>query len=825
MGRRISEMDWSDTLLGPTRGWPQSLKTAVSILLTSRYPMFIWWGEDLLNLYNDAYIPVLGARHPEALGRPASEVWHEIWDDVGQQAKFVVDEAQSIFQERRLLLTERNEYTEETYFTYSYSPLRDDSGEVGGVFCTCLEETQRVLYERRLHVLRQISEVAAVASSLDEAGRRIAGVLRSAGRDVSFALLYEIDERASEYRLVADTGVGPDPELAPDRLPLDGSGDGLWNFERAAGRPPLTVQLDPELDLPGGAWPEPATSARVLPLTSTPEGNATFLLIAGLSPRRQMDEDYARFFDLLASTVAGALSNVRAYEIEQRTLRESEERFRTLANSMPQLAWMARPDGQVFWFNRRWYEYTGVAPDGVEDRDWSSVLDPDELPRVREHYEASIASGTPWEDTFRLRRHDGEMRWHLSRALPVRDESGEIVLWFGTNTDITERREMEQALRDADRRKDQFLAALAHELRNPLAPLSHGLEMLGMTTDSAAAEKVRLSMERQLENIVRLVDDLLDVSRVSLRKVQLKRERVSLSLVLDHAIETARSAIVAREHELEYERPDEGLVLFGDRTRLEQVFANLLHNAAKYTPRGGRIRVETEADDTEVRVAVADDGIGIAEEDRARIFELFAQKAEPGYGDSGLGVGLTVVRHLVDHHQGSVSVESAGPDQGSRFTVTLPLAPAPEPEVAAAAADGESLPPEAGGVEPAANGGGRAPSRRVLVVDDNRNAAEMLVLLLETLGHEVAVAADGHEALERGEAFRPEVVFLDIGLPRLDGYETCRLIRQRDWGREIRIAAVTGWGQDEDRRRSEEAGFDDHLVKPVNPGLLKEMLA
>jgi CheY-like chemotaxis protein/anti-sigma regulatory factor (Ser/Thr protein kinase) len=332
-------------------------------------------------------------------------------------------------------------------------------------------------------------------------------------------------------------------------------------------------------------------------------------------------------------------------------------------------------------------------------------------------------------------------------------------------------------------------------------------------------------MERQLENIVRLVDDLLDVSRVSLRKVQLKRERVSLSLVLDHAIETARSAIVAREHELEYERPDEGLVLFGDRTRLEQVFANLLHNAAKYTPRGGRIRVETEADDTEVRVAVADDGIGIAEEDRARIFELFAQKAEPGYGDSGLGVGLTVVRHLVDHHQGSVSVESAGPDQGSRFTVTLPLAPAPEPEVAAAAADGESLPPEAGGVEPAANGGGRAPSRRVLVVDDNRNAAEMLVLLLETLGHEVAVAADGHEALERGEAFRPEVVFLDIGLPRLDGYETCRLIRQRDWGREIRIAAVTGWGQDEDRRRSEEAGFDDHLVKPVNPGLLKEMLA
>ena len=819
-------MDWSDSPLGPTRGWPQSLKTAVSILLTSRYPMFIWWGEDLLNLYNDAYIPVLGARHPEALGRPASEVWHEIWDDVGQQAEFVVEEAQSIFQERRLLLTERNEYTEETYFTYSYSPLRDDSGEVGGVFCTCLEETQRVLNERRLHVLRQISEVAALASSLDEAGRRIAGVLRSAGRDVSFALLYEIDERANAYRLVADTGVGPDPERAPDRLPLDGSGAGLWNFERADSRPPLTVQLDAELDMPGGAWPEPATSARVLPLTITPEGNATFLLVAGLSPRRQMDEDYARFFDLLASTVAGALSTVRASEIEQRTLRESEERFRTLANSIPQLAWMARPDGQISWFNRRWYEYTGIAADGVEDRDWTSVLDPDELPRVQKRYEACIASGTPWEDTFRLRRHDGEMHWHLSRALPVRDESGEIVMWFGTNTDITERREMEQALLEADRRKDQFLAALAHELRNPLAPLSYGLEMLGLTTNSETAEKVRLSMERQLEHMVRLVDDLLDVSRVSLRKVQMKRARVSLASVLDHAIETAQSAIVAREHVLEYERPDEGLVLFADRTRLEQVFENLLHNAAKYTPPGGRIRVETEAGDAEVRTTVADDGIGIPEEHRALIFELFAQEAESGYGVSGLGIGLTLVRHLVESHQGTVAVYSAGPGQGSRFTVTLPLAPALALETAAAAADGEPSPPEDGGaVEPAAGGGGETPSRRVLVVDDNRNAAEMLALLLETLGHEVAVAADGYKALELGETFRPEVVLLDIGLPRLDGYEICRLMRQRDWGREIRIVAVTGWGEDKDRRRSGEAGFDVHLVKPVNPALLREMLA
>lgn len=516
----------------------------------------------------------------------------------------------------------------------------------------------------------------------------------------------------------------------------------------------------------------------------------------------------------------GSVIDIAERKEAEAALRTSEGQFRALANSIPQLAWMAGPDGSIFWYNQRWYDYTGSTPEEMVGWGWRSVHDPKVLDRVEKKFRAAVAEGTPWEDTFPLRRHDGAMRWHLSRAMPLFDEQGEILLWFGTNTDISERREMEERLREADRRKDEFLATLAHELRNPLAPLSHGLEMLEHEPREEQAAAVRKTMARQLQNMVRLVDDLLDVSRVSRGRIELQCERLSLATVLEAAIETARASIVDGRHKLSFDPPMPELRVDGDATRLEQIFANLIENAAKYTDSGGDIRLSAEQAGEIVRVSVADNGIGMAPATRARVFDMFAQgdrAIERARG--GLGIGLTIVRQLVALHGGEVEAHSEGLGKGSRFVVTLPLADAEAGTARGSARDTREADGD-GAATTAAPGLGT----RVLIVDDNTDAAEMLASLVEIYGHQATRAHDGYEALEVGESVRPEVIFLDIGMPQLNGYDTCRLIRARPWGPEAKIVAVTGWGQDEDKARSLEAGFDVHLVKPVGPQDIKQLL-
>ena len=670
-------------------------------------------------------------------------------------------------------------------------------------------------------------------------------------------------------------------------------------------------------------------------------------------------------------------------------LRESEQRFRQLADAMPQIVWTARPDGNIDYLNRRWTEFTGL-PQTVGNEGWGQILHPDDARLANERWAASLATGAPFEMEMRLLdRRQQSYRWHLIRTVAVPDGDGKVARWFGTSTDIHEQKRAEessrflaeasaelagvvdyestlqkvanlavpyfadwsavdladddgnlrrlavahqdsnkialvrdlmreyppdpqapggafavlrtgkpelvseitdemlvqgakderhlrlirslglksylcvplvvsgntlgvltfataesgrkytdadlalatdlahraavaientqlyQALRDTDRRKDEFLATLAHELRNPLAPIRNALQILKMPrVDAETVERSREMMERQVHHLVRLVDDLLDVSRVMRGKIELRKERVELATVVARAVETVQPLVDAQGHQLSVRMASDSLLLEADPVRLAQVVGNLLTNAAKYTEPNGRIWLTAERDGDMAVLRVRDNGIGIAPAMLPRIFELFVQVDHASTkAQGGLGIGLTLVKNLVEMHNGIVQARSEGLGQGCEFVVRLPLVAqaldqdhGPE-----AGPQADQLPPRSG--------------KRLLVVDDNKDAADSLAMLLRLQGHEVRVAYSGMAALEMTKTYTPDVVFLDIGMPGMDGYEAARRIREQPGLGKTVLAALTGWGQQEDRRRTAEAGFDHHLVKPPEPQLLESLLA
>jgi signal transduction histidine kinase/ActR/RegA family two-component response regulator len=375
--------------------------------------------------------------------------------------------------------------------------------------------------------------------------------------------------------------------------------------------------------------------------------------------------------------------------------------------------------------------------------------------------------------------------------------------------------ELQQAdaqLRDTDRRKDEFLATLAHELRNPLAPIRNALQIMQLTADDQAArEQARRMMERQLGQMVRLIDDLLDLSRITRGKLELRKERVELAAVIGTAVDTARPLIESAGHALQVSLPTDPVYLDADPVRLAQVFSNLLNNAAKYMERGGSIWLAAERLDGEVSITVRDTGVGIPAESLTSIFEMFSQvdqSLEKSHG--GLGIGLTLVKRLVEMHGGTVEARSEGPGRGAAFIVSLP---------AVGVSRVAQLPPVDEAHRPDVG------KCRILVADDNGDAAESMGTMLRLMGNEVRTVRDGVQAVEEAAAFRPDMVLLDIGMPRLNGYEAARRIRRERWGKDMLLVALTGWGQDEDKRRASEAGFDRHFTKPVDPIHLQQLVA
>ncbi len=829
-----------------------------------------------------------------------------------------------------------------------------------------------------------------------------------------------------------------------------------------------------------------------------------------ITARRQAEVSLRQAHDELEGRVE---ERTEALGRANAALKDSEEKLRLLADTIPQLAWMARPDGHIFWYNRRWYEYTGTTPEDMEGWGWQSVHDPDVLPRVLERWKASIASGEPFDMVFPIKSAEGHFRPFLTRVNPLKNASGQVIYWFGTNTDIAELREVREALatsedwlrlaldaghmgvwdwnistgdlkwsdsleplhglapgtfggtfehfqqlihpddretanaalrqavesggdfyiefrnrrqnggihwiagtgtvvpgddgqarrmigigqdvtqrkraeqtarfladasavlavledfdstlqkisalavpafadwatvdlaeadgslrrvsvshvdpakvqlahevhrrfppdqaapqgvwnilrtgkseivpvitdallelsvkdhellgimrelglksyigvpltvrgktlgvitfinsesehrydqldlavaedlvsraaiaienaqlyrelRDADQRKDEFLATLAHELRNPLAPIRHGLEVMRLTgSESSVMADTRSMMERQLNQMIRLVDDLLDVSRITRDQLDLKKQGVELAAVVHSAMETSRPLLEQAGHTITVTLPPMPIYLDADLTRLAQVFSNLLTNSAKYTPVGGRISLIAERSENDVAVTVRDNGLGIPAESLPKVFEMFTQvDRNRARAQGGLGIGLTLVRRLVEMHGGTVEARSDGPGTGSEFTVRLPVVTLPQQTAALQSEESAAA----------------AAKRRILVVEDNQDSAMSLRMMLELMGHDVQTAHDGVAAVEAAERFRPDLILLDIGLPKQNGYDACRRIRQQPWSSGMEIVALTGWGQEADRRRSREAGFDHHLVKPVELAALETLLA
>ncbi|MBI3652561.1 MAG: GAF domain-containing protein [Acidobacteria bacterium] len=687
--------------------------------------------------------------------------------------------------------------------------------------------------------------------------------------------------------------------------------------------------------------------------------------------------------------------DITARKQAEAKLIEQQAQFLTLAESIPQLAWMAGPDGYIHWYNRRWYEYTGTTPEQMEGWGWQSVHDPEVLPSVLQRWQACLASGEPFDMVFPLRGADGVFRPFLTRVMPQRNQQGQIIQWFGTNTDIDEVKRVEVALRhseqrarflaqasadfaeltdykstlqkvasiavpafadwcavdllnpdgslerlavkhtdpdkvrlahelmqqypphpndshgvpyvvrsgtaemveeiadallvelaqdeahlgimrelglksyicvpmqskgrmlgvltfvtaesgrryhtddlvaaedlgrraaiaienatlyralqEADRRKDEFLATLAHELRNPLAPIRTGLHVLKLVkNDPAMAETARAMMERQLHQLVRLVDDLLDVSRITRGKLELRRERVELTTVVQNAVEASRPLIEELGHELIVRLPPLPVLLDADPTRLAQVLQNLLNNAAKYSEPGGHIWLTAEQQHKEIVVRVKDNGIGIPASHLARIFDMFTQvdtALEKAQG--GLGIGLSLVKGLVEMHGGKIEAYSDGTGLGSQFVVRLPIVAqrqAPLPEAVERSKEAKRL---------------GAPYR-ILIVDDNEDSMGWLATMLKIMGNEVRTAHDGEAGIAAAAAFRPDLILMDLGMPKMNGYEAAQRIRREPWGRQPFLVALTGWGAAEDRRRTQAAGFNRHLVKPVDPAEIEKLLA
>jgi PAS domain S-box-containing protein len=646
VGRHLRAHDWSCSPLGHPTNWPQSLRSVVSLMLNSKFPMFLAWGNELGFLYNDAYVQILGAKHPWALGRPFEEAWSEIWSDLSP----LIEQAlagKPVYHENLPLTMHRYGFDEPAWFTFSYSPVRGEDGSIAGMFCACVETTEQVLAE-------------AYRNAENERFRTL--------------------------------------------------------FDQAPGFMAILRGPHHIFDLTNQAYSQLVGHRDVL----------------GKPAREALPEVVNQGFVTLLDQVYNS-----GEPFVGRALR---------------IALQREPYGPL---ENRYLDFV---------------------------YQ------------------------------PIRDARGNVSGIFAEGSDVTEQKQNQEELRElaaslsqANQRQSEFLATLAHELRNPLAPIRTGLDLMRLVGGNAASSARILEMlDRQVGNLVHLVDDLLDVARISTGKIVPRKAHVLLKNIVLVAVETTLPGIQAKNQELSVQVPDEPIWLYADANRLTQVIGNVLTNARKYTPEHGKIRLRAQREADEAVIVISDNGIGIPADSLPHIFDLFTQVGHGlDHSHGGLGIGLSLVKRLTEKHGGSVHAASAGPGQGTAITIRLPVSP-PHPEQALAMHQEES--PRA------------APQRgvRVMIADDNQDAADMLKVMLEMQGHTVTIAHDGMAALELAKSFQPDLALLDIGMPVMNGYELAKAMRRLPQLQGTALVAVTGWGAKEDRDRTRNAGFDFHLTKPVS---------
>ncbi|QBE67055.1 response regulator [Pseudoduganella lutea] len=764
--------------------------------------MSFFWGPDYLYFYNDTYARILGDHHPAALARP---FW-ESWEHLREGFTPILAEAQA---GRACTLTDlrftvvRNGVPETTYFSYALYPVFGADGEVVGILNPATDSTAAVVSNRRREFQLRLGDLIR---SLTDPGDVIAGASALLGEflDVDRVVYLTVDDEGRAGSIERDWTSGRLPSMAGAAVDLDDFG--AFAVEGAhAGRPLVVsdVAADPRCAPHAGAYEAIGVRA-VLAVPLMKNGRLHVLLNAHDSRvHRWTNAQLGMVEDMLERTWA-AVESVRA----QAELRRERDQSEYLFDNMAEGFALLDSEWRILRMNAEGLRLTHQTLAGVIGRShWD--LWPDLV-------------GTPVEKLYRQVRDERQSGmidipytlpcgdiWMEVRAYPAL-ESG-LALFF---RDVTARKVADEKLREADRRKDEFLAMLAHELRNPLAPISAAAELLQLgKVDEARVRQTSQIIGRQVRHMTSLVDDLLDVSRVTRGLAELDMQPLDMHRIVTDAVEQVTPLIRNRRHHLALELPPDAPLVMGDRNRLVQVFANLLNNAAKYTPEGGHIGLRTEVRPGGVVFHVTDTGIGMAPELAARAFDLFTQ-AERSSDRSlgGLGLGLALVKSLVHLHGGTVTCASPGLGQGSTFTVSLP-------RLAAEEGGGAKAPVE----EPAPPSGGGA--LRMMVVDDNVDAASILAMLLETAGHDVIVEYDAREALALSGIGHWDVFVLDIGLPGMDGNELAQRLRAQPATAGATLIAVTGYGQESDRAQTKAAGFDHHLVKPVDIDDLFAILA
>ena len=698
------------------------------------------------------------------------------------------------------------------------SMLRDETGAPKKAIAAVREITDE---KRSQHLLLQSERTHRLLVSLQDAtrgqrdpARVLQDFVRIVARHfgVNGCAYGEVDEQGQFVTMIADHAEGVPPFIG--RHQMSAFGDGL-NGQLRAG---TTVALD-DIDADGRA---DDTTRRTFAAIGTRSGIAVPLVKDGRlvavmalhhSEPRDWTLDESSLMELIAERTWFALENARA----ESSLREHRDVLALAMRGGRMGAWSRDLRTDRVWWSHELEDIAGLPPGGFagDESAFFDVVHEDDRALVTEAVEGAIRSRTDYTIEFRFRHASGGWRWMEGRGRATYSEAGEPVMLYGIGIDITERKHAEDELRrlnaelsEADRRKDQFIALLAHELRNPLAPVRFSLELLRLPGASAVEhEQARVIIDRQVAQMTKLLDDLLDVARVGRGKLQVHRAPVSLNAALQMAVETSRPLIERQRHELSVSVPAGDMTVLGDPVRLTQVFANLLNNAARYTPAGGRLSLLVHVRGEQAVVRVGDNGVGLRPDQLRAIFKPFAQAHEPGYS-GGLGLGLSLAQAIVTLHHGTIEAHSDGPGRGTEFVVTLPLSSVPSAE------------------RPAEDTrrGLDSLKRRVLVVDDNRDAADAMAVLLEADGHDVTTAYDGTTALESVATAMPEVVLLDIGLPDVTGYEVAQRIRAMEGGERPTVVAISGWGQARDKQLAFESGFDAHLTKPADPAQVRELL-
>jgi PAS domain S-box-containing protein len=791
--------DWNRSPLGDPSLWPAPLRTAVGMVLDSAFPMFVAWGSGLGFLYNDAYARILGDKHPAGLGAPFQRVWSEIWPDIAPIIDRALSGKSAYFEDLPLTVLRRG-YPEQSYFTFSYSPLHDSDGTVDGMYCTVIETTERVRSERRAAFELKLSDALLPLTSPQEL-LATASALLGEQLKVDRVVYGEVDPERGTFHIPFHFSRGDLPDAGRQEFQLDAFGTAIADAVRAG----EVVQVDDTLRDPRTAGAALAYETdRIGSLLTVPLVKAG-RLIAFISLNRtgpwRWTTDELTFTRSTAERTWAALETARA----QADLRQERDSSRYLFDTIAEGFMVIDKDWTITQINAEGLRIAGMAAGQVVGLNHWEVFPDSVDSEGGRMYLRVMATGIAGSAEYRHCTPDGRVVWTDVRAYPTKN--GGVASFF---REITDRKLAEAKLREADQRKDEFLAMLAHELRNPLAPISAAADLLGYgRLDEDRVRHSSAIITRQVRHMTSLVDDLLDVSRVTRGLVTLSKAPVSAQVIVDEAVEQVLPLIRARAQQLSVEVRDGAIAVLGDKARLVQVLANVLGNAAKYTPDGRRVAVRAEARDARLVLTVRDEGIGMEPELTKRVFELFAQaerSADRALG--GLGLGLALVKHLVELHGGAVACSSMGLGKGSTFEIALPIM-----ELLA-----EPLQPAAPGLE-------RAPGQlKLLVVDDNADAALTLGMLLEASGHEVLVEHGSLAALERARVERPDACLLDIGLPEMDGNELARRLRSQAETAGSVLIAVTGYGQAQDRKRALESGFHHHLVKPVDMDKLAQVL-